>query len=255
MRRRDFIAGLGLATIPATVWAQKTAKPSTIGILGTASASAWGPWTTALTRRLHELGWIEGRNLAIEYRWAEGRSARFAEIAAEFVRLKVDVIVTSGGAVRAVKQETSTIPIVFAIATDPVESGLVASLARPGGNVTGLSTQTVDLSGKRIELLREVVPGVRRLGIIFNAGNPNLALETRELAAAAQTLGFAIATFEIRRPEDITPAIQAAKTDRMHCMFRQTHSQSTTGSASLPWRSRRDCRRCIAHGSSPNPEG
>jgi putative ABC transport system substrate-binding protein len=118
-------------------------------------------------QRLRGLGWIEGRTVAIEYRWAEGRDERYAEIAAEFVRLKVDVIVTAGGAVLATKRATSVIPIVFALALDPVGGGMVASLARPGGNVTGLSLQSTDLSGKRVELLREVVPGLRRLA------NPN----------------------------------------------------------------------------------
>ena len=147
-------------------------------------------------QRLRELGWIEGRTIAIEYRWAEGRSERFAEIAAEFVRLKVDVIVTAGtAAVLAAKQATSVIPIVFATAGDPVGTGLVASLARPGGNVTGLSIQSTDLAGKRLELLREVVPGLRRLAIMANVGNPAAVLEMGEVQAAARTLGLEVATF------------------------------------------------------------
>ena len=142
-------------------------------------------------QRLRELGWIEGRTIAIEYRWAEGRDERFAEIAAEFVRLKVDVIVTSGTPqVVAAKQATSVIPIVFAAAGDPVGTGLVASLARPGGNVTGLSILATDLAGKRLELLREVVPGLRRLAIMGNAGNPVAVLEMGEVQAAARTLGL-----------------------------------------------------------------
>ena len=133
-------------------------------------------------RRLHELNWIENRNVAIEYRWAEGRSERYAEIAAELVRLKVDVIVAhSTPAVIAAKQATAVIPIVFPVAGDPLGSGLVASLARPGGNVTGLSTQTNDLAGKRLELLRAVVPGLRRLAIMANVGNPLAVLELREV--------------------------------------------------------------------------
>ena len=162
-------------------------------------------------QRLRELGWIEGRTVAIEYRWAEGRSERFAEIAAEFVRLKVDVIVTSGTAVLAAKQATSVIPIVFAVAGDPVGTGLVASLARPGGNVTGLSIQATDLAGKRLELLREVVPGLRRLAIMANVGNPAAVLEMGEVQATARTLGLEVATFEIRRAEDIAPAFEALK--------------------------------------------
>ncbi len=167
------------------------------------------PWTAAFVQRLRELGWIEGRTVAIEYRWAEGRSERYAEIAAELVRLKVAVIVTAGGAVVAVKQATSVIPIVFAVVNDPVGSGLVASLARPGGNVTGLSLQSSDLAGKRLELLREVVPGLRRLAIMANAGYPAAALEMGVVQATARTLGFDVVTFEIRRSEDIAPAFQA----------------------------------------------
>ena len=166
----------------------------------------------AFVQRLRELGWIEGRTVAIEYRWAEGRSERFAEIAAEFVRLKVDVIVTRGSrAVLAAKQATSVIPIVFARWRDPVGSGLVASLARPGGNVTGLSIQSTDLAGKRLELLREVVPGLRRLAIMANVGYPAAVLEMGEVQAAARTLGLEVATLEIRRAEDIAPAFEALK--------------------------------------------
>jgi putative ABC transport system substrate-binding protein len=163
-------------------------------------------------QRLRELGWIESRNVTIEYRYAEGRSERFAEFAAEFVRLKVDIIVTSGtAAVIASKQATSLIPIVFALAADPVGSNLVASLARPGGNVTGLSLQKVDLADKRLELLREVVPGFRRLAIMANIGNPALVLEMREVQATARKLGNEVTTFEIRGAEDIAPVFDALK--------------------------------------------
>jgi ABC-type uncharacterized transport system substrate-binding protein len=166
----------------------------------------------AFVQRLRELGWIEGRTIAIEVRWAEARQERFAEIAAEFVRLKVDVIVTAGtAAVVRAKQATSVIPIVFAVAGDPVGTGLVASLARPGGNVTGLSVQQTDLAGKRLELLREVVPGLRRLVIMANIGTPSAVLDMREVQAAARMLGFEVATLEIRRAEDIAPAFEALK--------------------------------------------
>jgi putative ABC transport system substrate-binding protein len=157
--RREFITLLGGAvTWPLAARAQHAGKRPTIGVLGTATPSAWSQWTAAFVQRLGELGWSEGRTVAIEYRWAEGREERFTEIAAEFVRLKFDVIVTSGGGVRAAMQMTSVIPIVFGTAKDPVGSGYVASLARPGGNVTGLSNQAPDLAGKRLEILREVVP-------------------------------------------------------------------------------------------------
>ena len=168
MRRREFITLLGSAAAawPLVARAQQSAK--TIGFLGASTLSSWSSWSAAFVQRLRELGWVEGRTVAIEYRWAEGRSERYAEIAAEFVRLKVDVILTVGGAAVAAQQATSVIPIVFAIAIDPVETGLVASLGRPGGNVTGLSMQATDLAGKRLELLREVLPGLQRLAILAN---------------------------------------------------------------------------------------
>ena len=162
MRRRQFITLLGgAAAWPLTARAQQPGKLPTIGFLGQSTRSATSEWTTAFVQRLRELGWIDGRNVAIEYRWGEGRNERFAQITAEFVRLKVDVIVTSGTPqVLAAKQATAVIPIVFTQAGDPVGTGLVASLARPGGNVTGLATLAADLAGKRLELLREVVPGL-----------------------------------------------------------------------------------------------
>src|SRR6266700_7266711 len=154
MNRRHFIAAVSaVAAWPPAARGQQPAKLLTIGFLGTSTPSTWSNWVVAFVQRLRELGWVEGRNVAIEYRWAEGRTERFAEIAAEFVQLKVDVIVTSGGAGLAVKQATSTIPSVFAIANDPIADGLVASLARPGGNLTGLSLLAPDLAGKRLEIL------------------------------------------------------------------------------------------------------
>ena len=212
MRRRAFILALGgaAAAWPLAARAQQPKLP-TIGFLGTAAASAWGPWTAAFVQRLHELGWIEGRTVAIQYRWAEGRTDRFAEIAAEFVRIKVDVIVTGGNAAVAAKRASSAVPIVFAIVDDPVGSGLVTSLARPGGNVTGLSMQSTDLAGKRLALLREVVPGLRRLAIMANVDFPAAAQEMDEIQAAATKLGLDVATFELRRAEDIAPAFEALK--------------------------------------------
>jgi putative tryptophan/tyrosine transport system substrate-binding protein len=163
-------------------------------------------------QRLRELGWIEGRNVAIEVRWAEGRAERFVEIATELVRLKVDVIVTLGTAsVLAAKQATSAIPIVFASAADPVGTGLVASLARPGGNVTGLSSQLNDLASKRLELLREVVPNLRRVAIMGNVSNSAAVLESLEVRAAAATLGLDAPAIEIRQSEDIAAAFEALK--------------------------------------------
>jgi putative ABC transport system substrate-binding protein len=213
MRRRRIIAGLLLSlTAPLAAEAQQPGKLPTIGYLGANTPSAESQRIAAFVQRLRELGWIEGRTIAIEVRWAEGRNERFAEIAAEFVRLKVDVIVTAGtAAVVAAKQATSVIPIVFAAVGDPVGTGLVASLARPGGNVTGLSLQAADIAGKRLELLREVVPGLRRLAILANVGSPLAVLEIREVQATARTLGFEVATSEIRRADDIAPAFDALK--------------------------------------------
>jgi putative ABC transport system substrate-binding protein len=213
MRRRHFITLLGGAAVasPLTARAQQAGKLPTIGVLGTASAAASSPWTAAFVQRLRALHWIEGRTVAIEYRWAEGRTERYAEIAAEFVRLKVDIIVTSGSAVLAARQETSVIPIVFAVANDPLGSGLVASLSRPGGNVTGLSAQQADLVSKRLELLREVVPGFHKLGIMANVGYPAAMLEMDEVQGTARTLGFEVAKLEIRRSEDIAPGFEALK--------------------------------------------
>ena len=211
MRRREFITLIGgaAATLPLAARAQNADKRPTIGFLG-ADAAGWRPWTDAFVTRLRELGWIEGRTVAIEYRWSEGRPERVAEIAAEFVRRKVDVIVTYGGAVATLKQATSVIPIVFAIAGDPVGSGFVESLARPGGNVTGMSLQQHDIASKRIELLRDVVPNLRRLAILFNAGYPASVFEAGEVQAAARTLGLEVASHEIRRAEDIAPVFETA---------------------------------------------
>jgi putative ABC transport system substrate-binding protein len=209
MRRREFIAGLGAVAWPLVARAQQPAKLPTIGFLGTTSATAWSSWSSAFVQRLRELGWIEGNSVAIEYRWAEGRDARFAEIAHEFVRLKVDVIVTSGAAGVAVKQATSTIPVVLAVANDPLGAGLVTTLARPGGNVTGLSLQSRDLEGKRLGLLREVLPDARRLAVMANVGYPAALHEMNGVETAARALGFQVSRLEIRQAEDITPAFEA----------------------------------------------
>src|SRR5262245_57843010 len=198
MRRREFISLLGgaAATWPLAGRAQQPAKLPIIGFLGTNTRSSQREWTDAFTQRLRVLGWIEGRTVAMEYRWAEGQLERSAEIVAEFVRRKVDVIVThSAEPVLAAKQATSVIPIVFTVAADPLGSGLVASLTRPGGNATGLSLQATDLDGKRIEILREVLPGFRGLGIVGNVGAPAAILEMHEAQTAANAVGLATATF------------------------------------------------------------
>jgi putative tryptophan/tyrosine transport system substrate-binding protein len=213
MKRRKFITLLGgaaAAAWPLTARAQQGEKVPAIGFLGGNTPSTQSQWTAALVQRLRELGWIEGRNLAIQYRWAEGRFDRSPEIIAEFVRLKVDVIVTHGTAnVVAAKQTTSVIPIIFAAVADPVGNNLVAGLARPGGNVTGLSAQIPDVAGKRLELLREIIPGLRRLAIMANGANPAAMQDLREVPAIAGPLGLDLVTRDIRRAEDIAPAIEA----------------------------------------------
>ena len=213
MIRRDFITLVGgVAAWPLAARAQQPGKLRTVGFSGQSTRSAESELVAAFTQRLRELGWIEGRTITIEYRWSEGRAERSVQIAAEFVRLKVDVIVTSGTPqVLAAKQATSVIPIVFARVGDPVANGLVASLARPGGNVTGLSSQSDDLAGKRLELLREVVPSLRRVAILANVGNPFSVIESGEAQAAARTLGLEFDALEIRRAEDIAHAFEAIK--------------------------------------------
>jgi putative ABC transport system substrate-binding protein len=214
--RRELIAVLaGAAAVPAFAWtgaarAQQTKKLPTIGFLGPSTPSAASRWVAAFVKRLNELGWIEGRTVAIEYRWAQGRGERYAEIAAELVRLKVDLIVTWASApVIAAKQATAVIPIVFAAQMDPVSTGVIASLARPGGNVTGLSLQSTEAVGKRLELLRDIFPGLRRLAIIGNVGTPGVVLEMAQAQAAARALGLDVAALEIRRSEDIARGIAA----------------------------------------------
>jgi putative tryptophan/tyrosine transport system substrate-binding protein len=214
IRRRAFITLLGgtAAAWPLAARAQQPGKLRTIGFLGSTTPTIHGQWAAAFVQRLRELDWIEARSIAIEYRWAEGRTDRAAEIASEFVRRKVDVIVTWGTApVIAAKRATAVIPIVFTTAGDPVATGLVASLARPGGNVTGLSNQTADLAGKRLELLREIIPDLRRLAILSNIASPIGVLEMGEVQAAARTLGLEVLPLEIRRAEDIAPAFESLK--------------------------------------------
>jgi putative ABC transport system substrate-binding protein len=213
MRRRDFIAALGSASAlwPVAARAQQPSMP-VIGYLGTGTSSTQREWLATFTQRLHELGWREGQNLKIEVRFGEGRNERFAEIAAEFAALKVNMIVSSGGAVPAIMRTTSTIPTIFAGANDPVGSGYVTSLARPGGNVTGLSLQSADLVGKRLELLREVVPKLKHLAVIGSARDSRgSVVEIDQVKASAGAQDIALATFEIDGPQDLAPAFDAFK--------------------------------------------
>jgi putative tryptophan/tyrosine transport system substrate-binding protein len=222
MRRREFITllvGGAVAAWPLAASAQQAGKTPTVGYMGATTPSAQSQWTAAFIQRLRELGWIEGRTIAVEYRWTEGRTERAAVFAAEFVQRKVDVIVTSGtGMVLAAKQATSVISIVFAATGDPVGTGLVTSLARPGGNVTGLSNQVPDLVGKRLELLREVVPSLRKMALLANVGNPVVILEIDQIQASARTIALEVIPLEIRRGEDIVPAFEALK-DRAEALY------------------------------------
>jgi len=219
MRRREFLSLFGgVAASPLAAHSQPAGKMPIIGLLVPGTPSSHGQWFASLVQRLRELGWIEDRTAVIEYRWAEGRGERYAEIAAEFVRLKVDVIVTTGPAAAQAKKATSVIPIVLALSGDPVAAGLVASLARPGGNVTGLSMQVPDAVGKRLELLREVVPGLRRLAIMANVGFPDAVVTAGATQAAARSIGIQAATLEIRRAEDIVPAFESLK-DRADALY------------------------------------
>jgi len=210
--RRELLAALGGAAsaCPFAARAQQPKLP-TVGILGSGFA-AWSRLVSALMQRLRELGYIENRTIAIEYRWTEGHDERYAAMAAELVALKVDVIVALGTpAVVAARKATAVISIVFPIASDPVGDGLVASLSRPGGNVTGLSTRQPDLAGKRLEILREIVPGLSRLAVLVNGQNPLAILNVGEVQAAGPKLGLEVNILDVKRADDIAPAIDRLK--------------------------------------------
>ena len=212
MRRRKFLTLLGGAAFARArpAGAQQAGKKlATVGFM-IYGASFDAPLSIVFRKRLRELGWIEGRIVAIEYRASEARPERVAEIAAEFVQQKVDVIVTYGAAVATLKKATTSIPIVL-IANDPVGSGFVASLSRPGGNVTGLSLQAPESAAKRLELLRQLVPGLRRLAILFDATYPAAALEKDNVQAVARNLGLEVEPHGTRRVEDIAPVFDALK--------------------------------------------
>ncbi len=213
MNRRAAITLLaGAAAWPLVARAQQPGRLPTIGFLGGGAPTSQRTWVEAFVRRLRELGWTEGRTVSIEYRWAEGRSDSLAEIAAEFVRLNVDLIYAVGTeAALAAKQATSVVPIVFPVTGDPIGTGLVASLVRPGGNVTGLSNLAVDLAAKRLEILREVFPRLNRLAIMANPVYSAGVLELSEIQAAARTLSIDIVPLEFRRAEDIAPVFDALK--------------------------------------------
>jgi putative tryptophan/tyrosine transport system substrate-binding protein len=211
--RRKFIAALGGTTVawPLAARALQSGKLPIIGFLGAGSPKAWKDYIAAFDKRLQELGWIDGQTVTLDIRWAEGRNDRYFEIAAEFVRLPVDVIVTPGSAGVAMKQATSTIPIVLSVASDPVSSGLVGSLSRPGGNVTGISLQADELAGKRISFLRQAAPDVHEIGILVNPTIPAAMLELANAETAARAIGLAAVRLEVRNAEEIAPAIEGIK--------------------------------------------
>ena len=213
MTRREFVAGFVAAIIwPWAGRAQQPAKVRTVGLLGASSPDTAGPWIAAFVGRLGELGWTEGKNVVIEYRWAEARNERYSEIAAELTSRNVDVIVTWASApVLAAKRTTATIPIVFAAQMDPVGAGVVTSLARPGGNITGMSIQQTDTAGKRIELLREVAPKLARLAVMANAGAPGAMLEMREVVTTARNLKLEAIPIEVRQADEIFSSIESLK--------------------------------------------
>ena len=217
MRRRDFLKALSGAAMAPLVWpndalAQQARPSTTIGFLGATTPTIWSANVTAFQNRLRELDWIDGRNVSIEYRWAQGRDDRYAEFASEFVQRKVDIIVTAGTtAVIALKKATSAIPIVFAAAGDPVRTGLVSSLSRPGGNVTGLSNLQTDLGGRRLSLLREIQPNVKRVAVLGNFDSPLIALEMEGVKEDGARLGLETLKLHVTKAEEIVPAIQSLK--------------------------------------------
>jgi putative ABC transport system substrate-binding protein len=213
MRRREFITLLGSAAAaspPFAARAQQSEKKYTVGILSAGGEST--ALSAAFSDALRELGWVEGRNVVFEYRYAENRPERLPELAADLVRLKVDVIAAAGTlAPLAAKRATATIPIVMTAAGDPLGSGLVTSLARPGGNVTGMSLMAPDLGGKRLELLKDVLPRLSRVAVLWNAANPYSALVFKETQAGGQTLGIEVQSLEVRDPDDFDGTFEAVR--------------------------------------------
>jgi len=211
--RRTFIGTLagGLVAAPLAAEAQQTGQVYRIGFLGTATPSLMSVWLTAFREGLRERGYVEGKNIAIERRWGEGKPERFPILAAELVKLKVDLILTSGSqAVRAVQHATSTIPIVMAVIENPVERGFVTSLARPGGNITGLSFQDSELVTRRLQLLKEVLPDVNRVGVLWNSTDDDRSA-LKAIVGAATSLGLSLQILDVRAAEDLIRAFEAAK--------------------------------------------
>jgi putative ABC transport system substrate-binding protein len=199
--------------------AQQSAKIPRIGVLISATPSAAARRIQAIQQGLRELGYVEGKNISIEYRYADGKLEPLAELAAELIRLKVDVIVTdTSNAVDAVKNATKTIPVVFTSANDPVGDGQVASLAHPGGNLTGFTTLAPDLNGKRLELLKEAFPKIKRVGVIRRAGSPRIEQRFKDDEVAAKALGLQLQTILVKDADDLERAFNAAKSAGVHAL-------------------------------------
>ena len=253
MRRREFVSLFGGAAASSPAWsrvAHAQQRTPTIGFLGVSTAASWTDWTAAFVSRLGELGWTDGRNVAIEYRWAGGLAERYPEIAAEFVRRKVDIIVTGGIAVPAAKQATSTIPIVFALAADPLAGSLVTSLARPGGNVTGLSAQSSGTASKRVEILREIIPSLRRIAVIGNAAYAASVEEIVRIRLWPAGLGSKSTGSKSTAPTISRLPSSGSRPGRRRRTCAPTRSPTPTAFASISWRWAHDCRRCTACGNT-----
>jgi putative ABC transport system substrate-binding protein len=206
MRRREFLVGFGgVVASSLSARAQQITKLPVIGFMGAATPSAWSSWTAAFVKRLSELGWVDGKTIKIEYRWAEGSEERYAEMAAELVKLGPSVLVAVGG--DSARKATSTIPIVVALMSDPVGTGLVSSLARPGGNITGMSIQSTDLAGKRIELLKETISTLRRFAILAYVDYAGTMLDVGAIHTASKSIGLEVVTIPIHQAKDIEPAL------------------------------------------------
>ena len=222
MDRRTFLAGTGavLLAAPLAAQAQQAGKVYRVGVLETTSMTSNAANLDAFRRGLQELRYVEGQNLTIEYRSADGRDDRFPELAIELVRLKVDVIVTRGTpAALAAKNATGTIPIVMASSGDPVGTGIVKSLAHPGGNITGLNAFATEIQGKQLELLREIVPRVTRIAFLFNTSNPVLQAQWKEAEPLARSVGLQPQLLDVRTARDLQPAFDAARRQRADALI------------------------------------
>ena len=217
MRRRAFITLIGGAAAgwPLAAHAQKSGKIHRIGFLGNSTAALEANLVEPFRNGLRELGYEDGRNIVIEYRWAEGKYERFPALIAELIALKIDVIVTAGTpASLAVKKATASIPLVMIAVGEPVATGLVASLARPGGNITGVTSIAPEIEGKRLELLREVIPKISHIAVLWNAASPIQVIQERETRAAAQVLGMKMLSLGVRTGEEIEDAFAAIVSER-----------------------------------------